>query len=243
MAAQARQSIQHDDTYWQETRKPLHCLIFILPILLFFHWGTRYYRMGLLAEHGLRRVLGYLGGTAACLPPLAVIAVLLGQHLIKRDRWDLRLRVLGGMVVESVLLIVPLIALSYITTRVFMTAVQPESAEYLRSILAGVGGGIYEEFVFHLLALGIIMLIFVDGLSLSKVPVAICAVAVTAVLFGLCHTNVPPFCGIEPFSAKAFTFRTVAGVYLGVLFILRGFGVAVGTHVMWNIYVCYVCAM
>ncbi|MBL7220750.1 MAG: CPBP family intramembrane metalloprotease, partial [Phycisphaerae bacterium] len=37
---------------------------------------------------------------------------------------------------------------------------------------------------------------------------------------------------------KTFTFRIVAGLYLGVLFILRGFGVAVGTHVMWNIYVC-----
>ena len=238
MVAQVRQSIQHDDTYLRETLKPLYSLVFILPMLVFFHWGTRYYRMSLLAEHGLRRVLSYFGGTAAYLPPLAVLSVLLGQHLVKRDRWDLRLRVLAGMLVESVLLVVPLIVLSYITTRVFMTAVEPESAEYLRSILVGVGGGIYEEFVFHLLAIGIILLIFVDGLSLSKIPVAVLAVVATAVLFGLCHTNVPPFYGIEPFSAKAFTFRTVAGLYLGVLFILRGFGVAVGTHVMWNIYVC-----
>ena len=238
MAAQARQSIQHDETYLRETLKPLYCLVFILPMLVAFHWGTRHYRMGLLAEHGMRRVLSYFGGTAACLPPLAVIFVLLGQHLFKRDRWNIRLRTLGGMAVESVLLVVPLIALSYITTRAFMTAVEPESVGYLGSILVGVGGGIYEEFVFHLLAIGIIMLIFVDGLSLPKIPVAVFAVASTAVLFGLFHTNAPPFYGIETFSAKTFTFRIVAGLYLGVLFILRGFGVAVGTHVMWNIYVC-----
>jgi len=238
MSAKSRQLTQRDESYPRETLKPLHCLIFILPMLVFFHWGTRYYRMGLLAEHSLRRVLSYFGGTAACLPPLAVISVLLGQHLIKRDRWDLRLRVLGGMAVESVILIVPLIALSYITTRAFMTAVEPESVGHLGSILVGVGGGIYEEFVFHLLAIGTIMLIFVDGLSLPKIPVAVFAVGATAVLFGLFHTNVPPFYGIETFSAKTFTFRIVAGLYLGVLFILRGFGVAVGTHVMWNIYVC-----
>jgi len=237
MAAQVRQSIQHDDTYLRETLKPLYSLVFILPMLVFFHWGTRYYRMGLLAEHGVRRVLSYFGGTAACLPPLAVVSILLGQHLFKRDRWDLRLRVLGGMTVESVLWVAPLIAVSHITTRVFLSATEAPSASCLDSILVGMGGGIYEEFVFHLLAIGIIMLLFVDGLSLPKIPVAVFAVAATAVLFGLFHMHVPPFYGVEMFSAKAFAFRIVAGLYLGAMFITRGFGIAVGTHVMWNIYV------
>ena len=237
MSARARQPIQHDESYLQETLKPLYCLVFVLPMLVFFHWGTRYYRMGLLAEHGLRRVLSYFGGTAACLPPLAVVSVLLGQHLLRRDRWDLRLRVLGGMAVESVLWVIPLMAISHITARVFLTATQPGTATCLDSILLGMGGGIYEEFVFHLLAIGIIMLIFVDGLSLPKIHVAVFAVAVTAVMFGLFHMNVPPFYGKETFSGKDFAFRIVAGLCLGACFILRGFGIAVGTHVMWNIYV------
>jgi len=237
MPAQARQSRQHDESYWWETLNPLYNLVFILPMLVFFHWGTQYSRTGLLAEHSVRRVLNYFGGTSACLPPLAVISVLLGQHIFKRDRWSLHLRTLGGMIVESVVWVAPLIAVAYITARVFITAVEAGQATCLDSILVGMGGGIYEEFVFHLLAIGIIMLIFVDGLSLSKIYVAIFAVAITAVLFGLFHMNVPPFHGIEAFSAKAFTFRIVAGLYLGALFVLRGFGIAVGTHVMWNIYV------
>ena len=229
--------MQRYESYLQETLKPLYCLIFVMPMLVFFHWGTRYYRTGLLAEHDVRRVLSYFGGTAACLPPLAVVSVLLGQHLFKRDRWDLRLRVLGGMAVESVLLVIPLIAASYITTRVFITAAEAQTTSCFGSLLLGMGGGIYEEFVFHLLAIGIIMLIFVDGLSLPKTSVAIFAVAFTAVLFALFHTDVPPFYGSEAFSGKAFAFRILAGLYLGALFVLRGFGIAVGTHVMWNVYV------
>ncbi|MDP6543036.1 MAG: hypothetical protein QGH60_03540 [Phycisphaerae bacterium] len=227
MTAQSRQSIQHDETYWRETPKPLYCLIFILPMLVLFHWQAQQYRRYLL-------VLSFFHGFAACLPPLAIISVLLGQHLLRRDRWGLRLRVLGGMIVESVLWVAPLIAVSHITTRVFITAAVAGDP----GIMIGIGGGIYEEFVFHLLAIGIIMFVFVDLGTLPKIPVAIFAVAVTAVLFALSHMHIPPFYGMETFSPRAFAFRMAAGLYLGALFLLRGFGVAVGTHVMWNIYVC-----
>jgi len=225
----------------RDTSKPLYCLIFILPMLVFFHWGTRYYRMGLLAEHGVRKFLSYFGGTAACLPPLAVLSVLLGQHLIKRDRWDIRPRVLGGMCVESVLWVAPLIAVSHVTTRLFLAASQAATQpamSLLDSSLVAMGGGIYEEFLFHLVGIGFLMLVFVDAVSLPKVPVAVGAVGVTAILFSLFHMNVPPFYGSEPYSAQAMAFRAAAGAYLGVLFIARGFGIAVGAHVMWNIYVC-----
>ena len=68
------------------------------------------------------------------------------------------------------------------------------------------------------------MLIFVDVFGLKKGWVAVGTVIVTAVLFAMYHVG------------GDFVFRTLAGVYLGGLFLLRGFGVAVGTHVMWNIY-------
>ena len=178
MSARTRESIQHDESYLRETLKPLYCLVFILPMLVFFHCWTPSDRMGLLAEHGMRKVLSYFGGTAACLPPLAVVSVLLGQHLLKRDRWDLRPRVLGGMCVESVLWVAPLIAVSHVTSRIFLTATQPGAVGSLDSILMGMGGGIYEEFVFHLLAIGIFMLVFIDGLSLPKIPVAVLAVEI-----------------------------------------------------------------
>ena len=233
MSAQTRQYRKPDNSYWLETLKPLHCLLFVLPLLVFFHLGTQ--QTGLLAEHWLKKILSPFGGTAVCLPPLAIVSVLLGQHLFKRDRWEIHPRVLGGMCVESVLWIIPLIAVSHITALIFLAATtQPSS---LDSIRVGIGAGIYEEFIFHLLAIGLIMAIFIDGMSAPKVPTAILAVVATAILFSLSHLNVPPFYASEPFSTHAFVSRIAAGSYLGAIFILRGFGVAVGAHVMWNIYV------
>jgi len=203
-------------------------------MLLAFHILTRNTRINIL-------VLSSFRGALTCLPPLAVVSVLLGQHLFRRDSWDIRLRVLGGMLVESVLWVIPLMALSHVTELVFLTAAgpatQPSTAGVLDSMLIGMGGGLYEEFVFHLLAIGIIMLIFVDGMSIPRIPAAILAVAATAVVFAFFHTDVGPFSGGDPFSAKDFAFRAAAGLYLGALFITRGFGIAVGAHVAWNVYI------
>jgi len=230
MSAQAKQSTRRDETYIRETLKPLYGLFFVFPMLLLFHLGTRNMRVNIL-------VLSYFRGSASMLPPIAVISILLAQHLVRRDKWDLRWRVFGGMAVESVIWVLPLMAASHITTMLFLTATQPAVAGHTDSMLIGMGGAVYEEFVFHLIGIGLIMAIFVDGFSLPKIPVAIAAVIVTAVLFAFSHTNIPPFQGTDPFSARHFAFRVAAGLCLGALFILRGFGIAVGAHVTWNIYV------
>jgi hypothetical protein len=230
MSPQARPSSRRDETYLRETLKPLYGLIFVFPMVLIFHLFTRNMRVNIL-------VLSYFRGTASILPPLAIVTILMLQHLCKRDRWDLRWRVFGGMAVESVIWMLPLMAASHITAMLFLTATQPDACSRVDSILIGMGGGVYEEFVFHLIGIGLIMVIFVDGLSIPRIPVAIAAIAITAVLFAFSHTNIPPFQGTDAFSAKDFAFRTAAGLCLGTLFLLRGFGIAVGAHVMWNIYV------
>ena len=233
MSAKVRQPDQHPESYLTDTLKPLYSLFFVLPLLIVFHLGTRYYRPDVY-------VLSFFKGTLICLPPLAVITVLLIQHLVKRDRWEIRLSVLGGMAVESALWVLPLMALGHITAIVVLTATQPaEPAGFGLSMFA-MGGGIYEEFVFHLLGIGLVMLVFVDCFSLPKIPVAVFAVIVTSVLFALFHTNIVLFHGGDEYGSHdftfRFTFRIAAGLCLGACFILRGFGVAVGAHIMWNIY-------
>jgi len=230
MSAQAPPSNRRDDTYLRETLKPLYSLFFVFPMLLLFHLAPRDIPHNIL-------VLSYFPGSSRVLPPIAVISILLAQHIFRRDKWDLRWRVFGGMAVESVIWVLPLMAASHITTMLFLTATQPAIAGHTDSMLIGMGGAVYEEFLFHLVGIGLIMAIFVDGFSLPKIPVAIAAVIVTAVLFAFSHTNIPPFQGTVPFSARHFAFYVAAGVCLGTLFVLRGFGIAVGAHVMWNIYV------
>jgi hypothetical protein len=56
----------------------------------------------------------------------------------------------------------------------------------------------------------------------------------SAALFSGAH-HVGPFG--EPFDRYVFLFRMLAGIYFALLFRLRGFGIAVGTHAFYDIIV------
>jgi hypothetical protein len=56
-------------------------------------------------------------------------------------------------------------------------------------------------------------------------------VFVSAGLFALYHY----WDTSEPFVGRIFAFRTAAGVYFGVIFLLRGFGVTAASHAVYDI--------
>lgn len=114
---------------------------------------------------------------------------------------------------------------------------QHESA-LLVDIVTGIGAGIYEEFVFRLILICLLMLLFQDILKVSLQNSIILSVLIAAVLFSAHHhiffVNGQFHAG-EPFSVSKFIFRTIAGIYFAVLFAVRGFGITAGTHAFYNI--------
>jgi hypothetical protein len=67
-----------------------------------------------------------------------------------------------------------------------------------------------------------------------KILAGTLAVTGSALAFSVAHhVGVPG----EPFTWYAFFFRWVAGVYFAWVFVVRGFGVAVGTHAAYDILV------
>jgi hypothetical protein len=229
------------DSYAWQAQRPLNCLVFVLPLLIFFQVGTLYYGTGLLAPRDIGRLLGFFGATAAYLPATLIVAVLLAQHLIRRDKWRLRPLVQVGMVGESLLWMVPLVVLNHLAAGpLVQAATEPQNPATgaLRHVLMAVGAGVYEEFIFRLAMISVALLIFVDVFELPKEAVAIGAVIVAACLFSLYHIAPNRIAG-EGFPWGDFAFRAAAGAYLGAVFILRGFAVAVGTHTFFNLYVVY----
>jgi membrane protease YdiL (CAAX protease family) len=222
------------DNYAHQTHRPLVCLVFVAPLLLLFQAGAAYYGTSLLAPRDLGRLLQYFGATGAYLPALLIVAVLMIQHLVKRDRWAIRPGVPLVMVVEAILWTVPLVVANLLADRLMpQAAVSAETTRLIQDILKGLGAGIYEEFIFRLALISLAMLLFVDVLSLPKEAVAVCAVLVTACLFSLYHfpTGLP----VESFPWKSFLFYALAGIYLGGVYVTRGFGIAVGTHAFYNL--------
>ena len=113
-----------------------------------------------------------------------------------------------------------------------------KSDSLLASIVTGIGAGIYEELVFRLILICILMLLFQDVLRLSHKNSIILSVLVSAGLFSAHHHIVfvnGQLALSAAFNGTEFGFRTIAGVYFAVLFAIRGFGITAGTHAFYDI--------
>ena len=60
------------------------------------------------------------------------------------------------------------------------------------------------------------------------------AVLLTSTIFSAAHYLGPYG---EAFDAFSFAFRFLAGAFFAVLFVYRGFGIAAGTHALYDIFV------
>ncbi len=109
---------------------------------------------------------------------------------------------------------------------------------WLANIVTGIGAGIYEELVFRLILICILMILFQDIFKMTHTNAIVLSVLISAALFSA-HHHVDFFSGrpnqVDPFDATEFAFRTIAGVYFAFLYAIRGFGITAGTHAFYNI--------
>ncbi len=237
-------AVEAGASYWSATRRPLPCLVFILPILVAYEVGVIWlggpasetWRAG--ADAWMRRGLTSLGVTDRLFLPLALTTALLGWQALDAKRWRFHPGILLGMAAESLLLGVALIGLSKLVdlgfARLDDRSLLAASPGHPAAPLIGfLGAGLYEEALFRLT----LMPAFYYGLRLLQAPnVAANTLAVTgsALLFSLAHHAGSPG---EAFTWYAFIFRWLAGVFFAWVFAARGFGVAVGTHSAYDILV------
>lgn len=223
LSPQARRRWQH---YLRFSRRPLHSLIFLAPFVLWYELGAARPASGttpggeLLAHGVIQDLLSWFGFVGAWLPPFVLVITLLVAHKLRRDRWRVRWSVFPAMVLECALLALPLLALSALF--------EAPPAARLRDAL---GAGIYEELVFRMLLLGGLTWLALEILRIPRPSAVWVAVALGAILFALCHFA--PL-GSEAPAWKPFWFKTAAGVYLAVVFLGRGLGVAAGSHAAYN---------
>jgi membrane protease YdiL (CAAX protease family) len=100
-------------------------------------------------------------------------------------------------------------------------------------LLEFVGAGVYEDFLFGLLLVPPVA-DFARGLGARPGVRIAGAVIVTSLLFAAAHYVGPHG---EAFQAFTFFFRFTAGAFFAVLFVYRGFGIAAGTHGLYDIFV------
>lgn len=241
--------------YWRGTRHPLMGLVLVIPLLLFYEVGTlaggakggpESLRNG--ADAWVRNWCEKLGNGGALVPPLAMVCWL---GLSAAKRWDTRPEKLFstglGMILESLALALALWLFSRLWPDLLKhygwelevqgakgaPVVSGQPGDPLRVALPLIGAGLYEEFLFRLVTLagvaGILSIIGVDawtGFCLSAL--------FSAWFFAAAHhwgANAPPYDG------RVFSFRFAAGLVFSLVVVLRGFGIAVGGHTLYNLLV------
>jgi len=227
------------DSYWTFSQQPLQALIFLLPLLIAYEAGVIWYMRSdgraLIAEQSLMWFFEALGANQLHLPPLVVVVLLLCWHFVRRDKMDFDARCYLLMAAESVLWAAPLLVFGILLQQQMAQAGGGGSEDWREILINSIGAGIYEELVFRLIAIAIIHGLIVDILSLPEKWGAMAAILLSSIAFALIHFTV--FGGDRPFALGDFIFMTLAGVYFAAVYLLRGFGIVVGVHAMYDIFV------
>jgi membrane protease YdiL (CAAX protease family) len=230
--------------YWNGTRRPLTCLVFLAPLLVAYEWGVLWLggrdaaaiRSG--TDYWIRNALESFGLYSPWLLPSMIAAGLLVWHIARQETWRVSPGVLGGMLAESVLFALALVVVGQLESTAFHhlrasipAAIAGERIAPLAVMY--VGAGIYEEVFFRLCLLPLCFGLFRAG-GLGFRWSAALAIVATSLAFSLAHYVGPAG---ETFQLFTFGFRTVAGLFFAALFVLRGFGISVGAHAAYDLIV------
>lgn len=208
--------------------RPLDSLAFLLPLIAFHEIASWYAKDRLVASDLIRMFFQLFGSAGTLAPGLAIVVILLATHYASGEPWRVHWRRVGMMYVESVVLALPLVLLM-----VRLAATSGDgSPSRLDEAALSIGAGIYEELVFRLVLLSVMVLVGVDLLGLPSGGVAVVAVIVSSLAFAAHHYEPIGSFRFEPVS---FAFRALAGAYLAIIFWYRGYGPAAGCHAAYNV--------
>jgi hypothetical protein len=229
------------DGYMHQSELPLTSLAFLLPLIVVYEVGTRYFTTA--AQHGreqqiiaftmMQSFFRLFGVHGQHLPAIAVGTILLAWHVARRDRWHLQFTTLVGMGAESLLLALPVIAMAREIARYFPLAATHSNTRDV--VIMSLGAGVYEELIFRLAMFALLSLVLKDTLRVGAAWTHLWVVVLSALAFSGYHYLSP----LEHFQWRAFLFRTGAGIYFGMLFLLRGFGITAGSHAAYDILILY----
>lgn len=227
--------------YFELAMRPLTVLVFLLPFVLLYELGSVFYladeagRIGetVAAYRIMAKFFEFFGAFGLFLPGLALVTVLLIQHVISKDRWAIRPSVLLLMGAESVVLTTPLLLMAL----VFGSPAAAQASDTLSSwpvqarLTIAVGAGLYEELLFRMVLIALVHTLAVDLVGTSQKIGNIAAVLVSAAAFAFYHDLSG---GGGSIDLRLLVFLFLAGVYFGTLYLARGFGIVVAVHMLYD---------
>jgi len=234
--------------YQSETQRPLVCLAFVLPLLLFYEIGSIFLsdagnfsasRLRSGVDQWFHQFLQQFGFGQLVLLPLVTVGVILAWHHRVNDHWRIRPTVLMGMLTEAAGLGLILFCAANSLNLLFGGAAPAAQAsvglsvDWWADVVGCVGSGIYEELLFRVVLLVPAIHCLSRTFKDRKLAVVI-GVGLVSLVFASMHYNVFNPAGNQ-FELSSFMFRFGASIVFCALFLYRGFGIAVGTHAAYDV--------
>ena len=244
------------NTYFELSRSALYSFLFVLPLFLLYEGLILLVNLdegpdvGLGVEVMFKRIILRLG-TAPMLGLSVVVAVIgiVIFFMSRRKGQPLVGRYFTRMMIESLIYAVVMgLLVGTIVGSVFgfwsveLAQIGGKSSLSIAEMLTlSIGAGLYEEFFFRLLLVGGLFAVARLFTSAEQhVRTYIIVAVVAALIFSGVH-----YIGSlgDAFELPSFTFRFLLGLVLNVLFLARGFGIAVWTHSIYDILVTLLVGM
>ncbi|AQT67549.1 CAAX amino terminal protease self- immunity [Anaerohalosphaera lusitana] len=258
------------DSYLDRTSRPVYALVYLLGFIVFYEFGTIMMNPAILDKTlsqwhvrvvsfvWIQNILEYLGFSHRMTwiaAPAAVIIILLVLQITSKSSWYVNLFDFIPMTLECIVLAVPLLVLSLLVNAYpigqaaggFLAEISAQAGEggfllspLMSQIITGIGAGIYEELIFRLILISIIMIVLQDFIGLGKGSSLFIAIVVSAFLFSIHHhfffvDGEFTTSKHDPFTVATFTFRFLAGIYFAAVFAFRGFAIVASSHAFYDI--------
>jgi membrane protease YdiL (CAAX protease family) len=251
------------DSYWGRSRRPLTVLAFLLPLVLAYEAGLAFLlsdpeRNTVITVEAHQRLLAFFswfgidakGGLL--LGGVAILVVLLVWHVLERHPWRVAWRDLPLMGLESIILVLPLLGIAKVAGGAMDAATAlsvagagsdtvgagTAGAEAFQTMdLAGrltisIGAGLYEELLFRMVLIAAIHALIVDLVKGPGWLGWLVGIIISAAAFTVYHDLHGAHGALV---MTRVTFFAAAGLYLGVLYAARGFGIVVAAHALYDI--------
>ncbi|MDP7608359.1 MAG: CPBP family glutamic-type intramembrane protease [Candidatus Marinimicrobia bacterium] len=228
------------NSYWRSTRSPLYSFLFTIPLFLIYEIGiflTSSDDMFVLrngADALMRQILATFGIAGLYWVGAIFFIGFIITFILQRKYWEqtqIHSDYFLLMMVESV---VWSVLIYFLMTNVYLLLMNPTGSMLVQQVTLAVGAGIYEEFLFRVLLIAGISVILGFIFQWSDKSRNWAAMVIAAGIFSSFH-----FIGEygDFFSFNIFMIRFLAGIALGTLYFLRGFGITAWSHAVYDLIV------
>ncbi len=228
----------NNEGYFYASKNILYSLLLIFPMLFLYeilgfiqNYGSHYHiRNG--ADAIIRHLFSHFGenahlfyGTSLFL--LFLIVCVKNLNFIKNNK--IKIHYLAMMIFESLIWSLALLICIKGSTSFFLSS--PYSYNLLEQFYLSIGAGIWEELLFRFSLLSVLIVFINKVLNYSLIFSQCISIFISGIIFSLFH-----YIGIfgDVFTWYSFSIRSIAGFFLGSIFLFRGLGISVYTHIFYD---------